>query len=65
MCLMNIAGSSKFSSDRAVQKYARDIWEVPYERIELPPPSLDPISTSGEMIQPSENSEDKISIPVQ
>ena len=25
-CLMNIAGAGKFSSDRAIQEYARDIW---------------------------------------
>jgi starch phosphorylase len=25
-CLMNIAGAGKFSSDRAIREYARDIW---------------------------------------
>jgi len=25
-CLMNVAGAGKFSSDRAIQEYARDIW---------------------------------------
>jgi len=27
-CLMNIAGAGKFSSDRAVGEYARDIWKL-------------------------------------
>ena len=27
-CLMNIAGAGKFSSDRAVREYARDIWKL-------------------------------------
>ena len=28
MCLMNIAGAGKFSSDRTIQDYAKEIWEV-------------------------------------
>jgi starch phosphorylase len=28
MSLMNIARSGKFSSDRAVMEYARDIWHI-------------------------------------
>ena len=27
-CLMNIAGAGKFSSDRAIREYARDIWKL-------------------------------------
>ncbi|KDO72722.1 hypothetical protein CISIN_1g0018791mg, partial [Citrus sinensis] len=28
MSIMNTAGSSKFSSDRTIQEYARDIWNI-------------------------------------
>ncbi len=28
MCLLNIASSGKFSSDRTVLEYAKDIWQV-------------------------------------
>ncbi len=27
-CLMNVASSAKFSSDRTIQEYARDIWHI-------------------------------------
>jgi starch phosphorylase len=28
MCLLNIAASGKFSSDRTIAQYAREIWNV-------------------------------------
>ena len=27
-CLYNIAGAGKFSSDRTIQEYAREIWNI-------------------------------------
>ena len=42
MCLLNIAASAKFSSDRTITDYAREIWHVPCERLLLPPPVFDP-----------------------
>ena len=27
-CLMNVASAGKFSSDRTISQYARDIWNV-------------------------------------
>uniref|UniRef100_A0A5K3FGC9 Alpha-1,4 glucan phosphorylase n=1 Tax=Mesocestoides corti TaxID=53468 RepID=A0A5K3FGC9_MESCO len=45
MCLMNIASSAKFSSDRVIAEYARDIWGVPCERLTLPPPVFDPATS--------------------
>lgn len=52
MCLMNIASSARFSSDRTVREYARDIWRVPYERLVLPPPMFDPVECDGEKFKP-------------
>ena len=42
MCLLNIASSAKFSSDRTITEYAREIWHVNCERLLLPPPIFDP-----------------------
>lgn len=39
MMLMNIASSGKFSSDRTIREYARDIWGVEPSTVKLPPPS--------------------------
>ncbi|KAG5453194.1 Glycogen phosphorylase, muscle form [Clonorchis sinensis] len=38
MMLMNIASSGKFSSDRTIRDYARDIWGVEPSTVKLPPP---------------------------
>ncbi|THD23200.1 Alpha-1 4 glucan phosphorylase [Fasciola hepatica] len=38
MMLMNIASSGKFSSDRTIREYARDIWGVEPSNLKLPPP---------------------------
>jgi starch phosphorylase len=38
MCLMNIAASGKFSSDRTIEQYAREIWGCEPSRTKLPAP---------------------------
>nr|XP_022331555.1 glycogen phosphorylase, muscle form-like isoform X2 [Crassostrea virginica] len=38
MCVLNIASSGKFSSDRTISEYAKDIWGVEPNDIKLPPP---------------------------
>ncbi|XP_064599629.1 glycogen phosphorylase, muscle form-like isoform X2 [Liolophura sinensis] len=38
MCLMNIASSGKFSSDRTIAQYAREIWGVEPSKAKLPAP---------------------------
>lgn len=43
MCIMNIAASGKFSSDRTIAEYAREIWGVDPSDIKLPPPSEPPL----------------------
>jgi len=35
MAVLNVARMGKFSSDRAIEEYARDIWKVEPVRIEL------------------------------
>ncbi|XP_038073960.1 glycogen phosphorylase, brain form-like isoform X1 [Patiria miniata] len=41
-CILNIAASGKFSSDRTISEYARDIWGVEPNAIKLPPPHVAP-----------------------
>ncbi|KRY09833.1 Glycogen phosphorylase [Trichinella patagoniensis] len=48
MALCNIASSGKFSSDRTIKEYAKDIWNVPVSTEKLPAPFEGP--------QPEENS---------
>lgn len=38
MALMNIAASGKFSSDRTIAQYAREIWGCEPSRNKLPAP---------------------------
>ena len=38
MCLHNIASSGKFSSDRTISEYAKDIWGTSPTDIKLPAP---------------------------
>lgn len=38
MVVMNIAASGKFSSDRTISDYAREIWGIDPKREKLPPP---------------------------
>ncbi|XP_070578509.1 glycogen phosphorylase, muscle form-like [Ptychodera flava] len=42
-CLLNIAASGKFSSDRTIEQYAREIWGVEPTRTKLPAPHEVPI----------------------
>jgi hypothetical protein len=37
-CILNIAASGKFSSDRTIAEYARDIWNVQTSTQALPNP---------------------------
>uniref|UniRef100_A0A0N4ZWW1 Alpha-1,4 glucan phosphorylase n=2 Tax=Parastrongyloides trichosuri TaxID=131310 RepID=A0A0N4ZWW1_PARTI len=38
MCLYNIASSGKFSTDRTISEYAREIWNITPGEIDLPAP---------------------------
>jgi starch phosphorylase len=38
MCLYNIASTGKFSTDRTISEYAREIWGIEPKQITLPPP---------------------------
>uniref|UniRef100_A0A670HKP8 Alpha-1,4 glucan phosphorylase n=1 Tax=Podarcis muralis TaxID=64176 RepID=A0A670HKP8_PODMU len=40
MVIRNIAASGKFSSDRTIKEYARDIWGVEPSDLKIPPPNL-------------------------
>uniref|UniRef100_A0A1I8F2B9 Alpha-1,4 glucan phosphorylase n=1 Tax=Macrostomum lignano TaxID=282301 RepID=A0A1I8F2B9_9PLAT len=44
MSLLNIAASGKFSSDRTIMEYAKDIWGVDPHGIKLPAPHEKPLS---------------------
>uniref|UniRef100_A0A8C6WVQ4 Alpha-1,4 glucan phosphorylase n=1 Tax=Neogobius melanostomus TaxID=47308 RepID=A0A8C6WVQ4_9GOBI len=46
MVLRNIAATGKFSSDRTITEYARDIWGVEPSNIKIPPPS-EPLRVEG------------------
>jgi len=47
MCLMNIASSGKFSTDRTIAQYAREIWGVEPGEIKLAAPYETPESAAG------------------
>lgn len=47
MCLMNIATSGKFSSDRTIAEYAREIWGVEPSLEKLPAPYEGPPSDAS------------------
>jgi len=49
-CLMNIAAGGKFSSDRTITEYARDIWGVEPTRDKLPAPYESP-ATEQEAVE--------------
>lgn len=38
MVLHNIASSGKFSTDRTISEYSREIWGIEPGQIQLPPP---------------------------
>uniref|UniRef100_A0A672TUL3 Alpha-1,4 glucan phosphorylase n=1 Tax=Strigops habroptila TaxID=2489341 RepID=A0A672TUL3_STRHB len=39
MVIRNIAAAGKFSSDRTIKEYARDIWHVEPSNLKIPPPN--------------------------
>lgn len=39
MAINNVASSAKFSSDRTIAEYAKDIWDVEPTSDKLPPPA--------------------------
>ncbi|NXL46900.1 PYGL protein, partial [Podilymbus podiceps] len=39
MVIRNIAAAGKFSSDRTIKEYARDIWQVEPSDLKIPPPN--------------------------
>ncbi|XP_069495053.1 glycogen phosphorylase, liver form [Ambystoma mexicanum] len=47
MVIKNIAASGKFSSDRTIKEYAKDIWNVEPSDIKIPPPN-EPREVSGD-----------------
>ena len=49
MALLNIAASGKFSSDRTIAEYARDIWGVEPNLTKLPAPYETPMSEQKEI----------------
>lgn len=42
MVIHNIAASGKFSSDRTISQYAREIWGMEPSDIKIPPPNEPP-----------------------
>lgn len=48
MALMNIASSGKFSSDRTITEYAREIWGVEPNMEKLPAPYEGPPEPAGD-----------------
>uniref|UniRef100_A0A8D2J2P1 Alpha-1,4 glucan phosphorylase n=2 Tax=Varanus komodoensis TaxID=61221 RepID=A0A8D2J2P1_VARKO len=40
MVIRNIAASGKFSSDRTIKEYARDIWNMEPSDLKIPPPNV-------------------------
>ncbi|XP_061468554.1 glycogen phosphorylase, liver form [Rhineura floridana] len=49
MVIRNIAASGKFSSDRTIKEYARDIWNVEPSDLKIPPPNV-PRDVADEML---------------
>uniref|UniRef100_A0A8C5SBB4 Alpha-1,4 glucan phosphorylase n=1 Tax=Laticauda laticaudata TaxID=8630 RepID=A0A8C5SBB4_LATLA len=46
MVIRNIAASGKFSSDRTIKEYARDIWNVEPSDLKIPPPNVPPSNSN-------------------
>ena len=49
-CLINIASSGKFSSDRTIEEYAKHIWKVEPTKDKMPAPCEGRPGTEGEYI---------------
>lgn len=49
MVIRNIAASGKFSSDRTIKEYARDIWGMEPSDLKIPPPNV-PRDVADEML---------------
>jgi starch phosphorylase len=47
MCLLNIASSGKFSTDRTISEYAREIWGIEPGQVKLPAPPEGPPDASA------------------
>lgn len=47
MCLHNIASSGKFSSDRTIAEYAKEIWGTDPTEFKLPAPHESPLAYEG------------------
>lgn len=45
MVIRNIAAAGKFSSDRTISQYAREIWGVEPSDFKIPPPNEPPFET--------------------
>uniref|UniRef100_UPI0037E7BAB3 glycogen phosphorylase, brain form n=1 Tax=Semicossyphus pulcher TaxID=241346 RepID=UPI0037E7BAB3 len=45
MVIRNIAASGKFSSDRTISQYAREIWGVEPSGVKIPPPNEPPVES--------------------
>ena len=54
--MYNIAASGKFSSDRTIREYAKDIWGVEPSDVKLPHPSEQPLHVKQENAASSEQS---------
>ncbi|KFD48812.1 hypothetical protein M513_10296 [Trichuris suis] len=68
MSLYNIASSGKFSSDRTIKDYCRDIWNVPttLERLPAPfegPPSAEQVSKPAPAPAPTKQAATQSSLP--
>uniref|UniRef100_A0A8C5SCU7 Alpha-1,4 glucan phosphorylase n=1 Tax=Laticauda laticaudata TaxID=8630 RepID=A0A8C5SCU7_LATLA len=59
MVIRNIAASGKFSSDRTIKEYARDIWNVEPSDLKIPPPNV-PRDVADEML--ANDSAEKLSM---
>lgn len=46
MCLLNIAAAGKFSADRTIEEYARDIWNMTPNYDAIPAPLEQPLAQS-------------------
>ena len=55
MCLLNIASTGKFSSDRTISEYAREIWGIEPGEVKLAAPYETPSVGDEQHSQPEAN----------